>query len=539
MLASKLLVSITVYSLVAAKATTSLILTRRAEPVASDPEMIHVSDINKSYTLGSESPFPDLPTEIGSEKYYEDSHSEDFTYESNSENSIPEQYAILMDEPIPSREELFLKAPILPGTKKPQTEMVESDVVTDMSLDEDSTSSARKVGSAEAGHSNSIESQFSNVKEYKTASGVTLRFVDFSDDSDSDDSDESYDSDEMNHEPSDEEAENSSEPEQQELSKKSIFGRFSDAAKRTFKWMSDWFKIKILRKPKSDRSLAESYRQNAESIPENYNNDFIDNNAFYDVSVSYSPRERKMESPSKFSRTGGDSFFVSQVYKNGEMAIGITEGIDDLQRRGQDSSDFSRELCHKMSSVFMNEKTRPEMTPCSLSKEALEGIKVNDKVNEGSATALVAVFTPHRTVQIGNLGVSQAMLMRGGILQYMTSTSVNENGFPRRLTKAFRIHSKMKYFLSDSMEDGVNVEWELEQNDYLILASDGVTRNLSPEQIELSVKEYKAHHVGEITSSILRKALFERTQEARSSKESDTRYGGFLDDITLIVVKIK
>ncbi|KAF8001154.1 hypothetical protein HF325_004943 [Metschnikowia pulcherrima] len=527
MLASKLLVSITVYSLVAAKATTSLILTRRAEPVASDPEMIHVSDINKLYTLGSESPSPDLPTEISLEKYYEDSHSEDFTYESNFENSIPEQYTILMDEPIPSSEELFLKAPILPGTKKPQTEMVESDVVNDISLDEASTLSARKMGSAEAGNSNLIELRFSKVKEYKTASGVTLRFVDFSD--------STTRTTPTNHE----EAGNSSEPEQQELSKTLIFGRFSDAAKRTFKWMSDWFKTKILRKPESDRLLAESYRQNAESIPENYNNDFIDDNAFYDVSVSYSPMARKMESPSKFSRTGGDSFFVSQVYKNGEMAIGITEGIDDLQRRGQDSSEFSRELCHKMSSVFMNEKTRPEMTPCSLLKEALEGIKVNNKVNEGSATALVAVFTPHRTVQIGNLGVSQAMLIRSGALRYMTSTSVNDNGFPRRLTKAFRIHSKMKYFLSDSMEDGVNVEWELEQNDYLILASDGVTRNLSPEQIELLVKEYKAHHVGEVTSSILRKALFERTQEARSSKELDTRYGGFLDDITLIVVKIK
>ncbi|GEQ67862.1 hypothetical protein JCM33374_g1528 [Metschnikowia sp. JCM 33374] len=486
------------------------------------------------------------PEIFDSEKIYKDITGDEML----PEMSLAEGFALspinLMDEPIPSEEEPFLDAPLQPilsGHEDPDAlmdfssqdgaplkltnnESTQKDEKNEGSQEDEKNTGSQnnELENTPADFQHDYQEEEQHIDEHITASGVLLKFVSSQEETPS--------------APQETNVQDSKDlpPEKASLSK---FKRISEATRRALKNIKDWIMAKLWRTSSADSVLIEKFKENAASIPDNYNIDTQDNE-YYEVGYAFSPKLRTKESQAKYSKTGQDSFFLSKVYGEGEMALGVTEGIDDWLPKGRDSSDFSRELCHQMNMQFRKPKTRPEMCPSSLLQEAFDEVKVSNKVDEGSATALVGVFTPRKTVQVENLGFSKAMLFREGSLKYQTTESGNEQGGPRRLTKAFRLGNKRKHFLADSVKDASTVEWDLQRGDYVMFASDGITKNVNPRDMEMSLKRFSAikANVATITSHILGNAFF-RSMQTPEKGNVENFYGGHQDDITIILVKIK
>lgn len=301
----------------------------------------------------------------------------------------------------------------------------------------------------------------------------------------------------------------------------------------------------------------------------NYNTSAIPELFDYDIAVSYQPKDREETnlfkkatsaasgappSPAKLSPTGEDNLFVSHPGSDGYIALGVADGVGGWSEAGYDSSAISRELCSSIKLIF-EKATNKDVTPKELLSAAFKDILSLPKVEIGGTTACLGILTPDNKLKVANLGDSWCGVFRDYKLIKETNFQTHNFNTPYQLAKIPRqilrqAELQGRRYIIDSPEMADEYVWDLQKDDIVIFATDGVTDNIVPGDIEIFLKD---------NESIIKKDLNSVannfvTQVVTLSKDSNypsafaqelsrltgQKYlGGKEDDITVVFARVK
>ncbi|CAH2354142.1 protein phosphatase 2C homolog 7, mitochondrial [[Candida] railenensis] len=308
----------------------------------------------------------------------------------------------------------------------------------------------------------------------------------------------------------------------------------------------------------------------AAAASSNYNPNSIPDSFQYDISVAYQPKDREetnlfkrnnkltSKTPAQESPTGEDNLFVSAPNSSGYLALGVADGVGGWSEAGYDSSAISRELCSSMKAIFEQESiASTEYSPKQLLSVAFSDILKSPKVEIGGTTACLGILTPDYKLKVANLGDSWCGVFRDYKLIKETNFQTHNFNTPFQLAKIPKqilrqAELQGRRYIIDSPEMADEYSWDVQKGDVIIFATDGVTDNIVPGDIEIFLKDMNVSEEGgkllnEVTSEFV-------TQVVKLSK--DTNYpsafaqelsrltgqkylGGKEDDITVVFAKVK
>lgn len=284
----------------------------------------------------------------------------------------------------------------------------------------------------------------------------------------------------------------------------------------------------------------------------------------YSVAVAYQPKRREESnlfkkkhnkpSPALDSPSGEDNLFVTGQSDDGYLAVGVADGVGGWSEAGYDSSAISRELCASIKANFETSATSTSTTPKSLLVKAFTEILSSPKVEIGGTTACLGILTPDRELKVANLGDSWCGLFRDYKLINETKFQTHNFNTPYQLAKIppqilQQGKNQGKTYIIDTPELADEYTWKLRKDDIILFATDGVTDNVVPEDIELFLKDQfqvenpdlnqiSARLVKEVTK-VSKDPNFPSAFAQELSKLTGQRYlGGKEDDITIVVVKV-
>lgn len=281
----------------------------------------------------------------------------------------------------------------------------------------------------------------------------------------------------------------------------------------------------------------------------------------YNVAVAYQPKDREESnlfmkkhnnatSPALLSPTGEDNLFVSQDI-DGYVAVGVADGVGGWSEAGYDSLAISRELCATMRLIFETKKVH---SPKQLLQHAFEDIMASPKVEIGGTTACLGVLTPDKKVHIANLGDSWAGLFRDFELVEETKFQTHNFNTPFQLAKIPRQIMRQaelegRRYIIDTPSEADEYVWQLKTDDVLVFATDGVTDNVIPKDIENFLRDHLeaktelgavAHQFVSEVVKVSKDANFPSAFAQELSKLTGQKYlGGKEDDVTVVIVKVK
>ncbi|CCE64351.1 hypothetical protein TPHA_0H01450 [Tetrapisispora phaffii CBS 4417] len=279
----------------------------------------------------------------------------------------------------------------------------------------------------------------------------------------------------------------------------------------------------------------------------------------YKLAVAYQPKDRddpiyKNLKSSLDSPTGEDNYFVRKNANN-DVYVGVADGVGGWASYGYDSSAISRELCKAMSdySTIKNQKNSLpfyEINPKTLIDISYNKIKDEKIVNVGGTTAIVGHFPPSGKLQLANLGDSWCGVFRDYKLVFKTNFQTVGFNAPYQLAIIPKelLSGKENSYIQNKPSDADEYTFQLEKDDIILLATDGVTDNIATGDMENFFRDNEASTEEElqtITKKFVKEVVaisidpdFPSVFAQEISKLTGKDYrGGKEDDITVVVVK--
>lgn len=289
----------------------------------------------------------------------------------------------------------------------------------------------------------------------------------------------------------------------------------------------------------------------------------------YKTAVAFQPKDRddqiyKKLKDSLLSATGEDNYFVNDSNEF-DIFAGVADGVGGWAEHGFDSSAISRELCkamHYISSTISNKKNIQKdkneetvISPKELIKEAYDKIKDEKIVKVGGTTAIAAHMDKKGKLRVANLGDSWCGVFRNSKVVFQTKFQTVGFNAPYQLSiipeeMEFEAKKSGRSYIQNTPKDADEYEFQLDKNDVVILATDGVTDNIAVEDIEIFLNDNKENIESDLHSvsktlvnnvvKISKDPEFPSVFAQEISKITGKLYkGGKEDDITLIMVKVE
>lgn len=294
----------------------------------------------------------------------------------------------------------------------------------------------------------------------------------------------------------------------------------------------------------------------------NANNNSCSSNQFsYKTTVAYQPKDRddviyQKLKDSLLSPTGEDNYFIT-VNSESDVYAAVADGVGGWAEHGYDSSAISRELCKTMgqiSSSLQSKNSDVVVTPKDIIDLSYNKIKEDKIVEVGGTTAIVAHFPKDGLLKVANLGDSWCGVFRDYQLVFQTKyQTVGFNApyqlsiIPEEMERNARLSGRS--YITNTPKDADEYEFQLKSNDVVILATDGVTDNIAPEDIELFLKDNSkmlSNDLDKFSKTLVQNVVklskdpnYPSVFAQEISKLTGKLYkGGKEDDITLVLVKV-
>lgn len=283
----------------------------------------------------------------------------------------------------------------------------------------------------------------------------------------------------------------------------------------------------------------------------------------YNVAVAYQPKDReeqnifrkkKKTSAASQSPTGEDNLFVSKECKDGYIAVGVADGVGGWSEAGYDSSAISRELCASIRTHFETADSYDNISAKDLLTKGVNEIMNSPKVEIGGTTACFGILTPDKKLKVANLGDSWCGLFRGFKLVKETNFQTHNFNTPYQIAKIPRqivrqAELEGRRYIIDTPDKADEYEWDLQKDDIIMFATDGVTDNIIPADMEIFLKdkiEQENLELGEIATKFVKEVVkvsrdpnFPSAFAQELSRLTGQKYlGGKEDDITVVLVKV-
>lgn len=312
----------------------------------------------------------------------------------------------------------------------------------------------------------------------------------------------------------------------------------------------------------SDGGQASSIPAAPSSAGHNYDKSLFDKNVFYNVAVAFQAKNRKGSNkfrqketklPAELLPSGEDNLFVTDFDNSGYLAVGVADGVGGWSEAGYDSSAISRELCHIMKVNFEAAGDKQSLEPKKLLEKAFTQVLESPRVEIGGTTACLGILTPEKKLVVANLGDSWCGLFRDSKLIKETQFQTHNFNTPYQLAKIPKqilrqAELQGKRYIIDSPDMCDLYEWDLQKNDVIIFATDGVTDNVVPQDIEIFLKDQTESKkpMSEIADKFVKEVVkvskdpnFPSSFAQELSRLTGQRYlGGKEDDITVVMVKV-
>ncbi|KAI5959360.1 PTC7 [Candida theae] len=283
----------------------------------------------------------------------------------------------------------------------------------------------------------------------------------------------------------------------------------------------------------------------------------------YSVAVAYQPKDRKPSSnmfkksnrsPALDSPSGEDNLFVSSQVSDGSIAVGVADGVGGWSEAGYDSSAISRELCSNMRKGFES-AGNASTTPKSVLDNAFKEVLQSEAVEIGGTTACLGVFTPDLKLRVANLGDSWCGLFREYRLVKETNFQTHNFNTPYQLAKIpqhilRKAAMEGRRYIIDEPKLADEYSWDLQKGDIVMFATDGVTDNVVPKDIEIFLKDHLEDKKDAKLNDVAKKFVSEVVKVSKDgnfpsafaqelSRLTGQKYlGGKEDDITVVLVKV-
>eukprot|EP01108_Squamamoeba_japonica_P002899 TRINITY_DN2440_c0_g1_i6.p1 TRINITY_DN2440_c0_g1~~TRINITY_DN2440_c0_g1_i6.p1 ORF type:complete len:351 (-),score=171.56 TRINITY_DN2440_c0_g1_i6:55-1107(-) len=250
----------------------------------------------------------------------------------------------------------------------------------------------------------------------------------------------------------------------------------------------------------------------------------LNTNSKGDRPFTFQTAARMIPHPAKAAKGGEDAYFVHRV------ALGVADGVGGWTLSGVDPSKYSRALAagaHARAQEL--DEADKSVEPLPIMNAGYKAAM--DKV--GSATFCVTTLVGNRLLT-ANLGDSGYMLYRHGELIYRSIEQQHNFNFPYQLGTN-----------SDDTPDTSDFfEHEIEDNDWVIVGSDGLFDNVFDETITDMVRVHR--NVDELADRLARLAAANGANESFESPFAahaqsygfDDMIGGKLDDVTVVIGRI-
>lgn len=297
------------------------------------------------------------------------------------------------------------------------------------------------------------------------------------------------------------------------------------------------------------------------SASHNYDKSSFSKLVNYNVSVAFQPknreetnkfRKRDRKLPAQLLPSGEDNLFVSEQI-GGFLALGVADGVGGWSEAGFDSSAISRELCNLMKTKFEAAADKTLLTPQKLLADAFAGVLDSPRVEIGGTTACLGILTPDYKLKVANLGDSWCGLFRE--YKLVEETKFQTHGFntpyqlakiPKQILRQAELQGK-KYII-DPPEHCDEYVWDLQKGDVVVFATDGVTDNVVPQDMEIFLKDQfdSEHALHDVSAQLVQEVVkvskdpnFPSAFAQELSRLTGQRYlGGKEDDVTVVMVKV-
>ncbi|KAL3234870.1 Uncharacterized protein RNJ44_02658 [Nakaseomyces bracarensis] len=276
----------------------------------------------------------------------------------------------------------------------------------------------------------------------------------------------------------------------------------------------------------------------------------------YKTAVAFQPKDRDDQIYQKLkdslqSPTGEDNYFV-QANAMDDLFAGVADGVGGWAEHGYDSSAISRELC-KALQEFTAISVKP-LTPKQVLDNAYSKIKAENIVKVGGTTATVAHLKSNGSLEVANLGDSWCAVFRDAKLVFETKAQTLGFNTPYQLAiipdeiQEAAAKNGNRY-IQNVPTDADEYSFQLEKDDVVILATDGVTDNIAISDIEIFLRDNKAKidsDIHGVTQDLVRNVVkiskdseFPSVFAQEISKMTGKLYkGGKEDDITMVMIKV-
>lgn len=240
-------------------------------------------------------------------------------------------------------------------------------------------------------------------------------------------------------------------------------------------------------------------------------------NAFYLRSIS-----SMIPHPTKVDKGGEDAFFISSDRK----AVGVADGVGGWGLHGIDPAIYAK-------SMMKDSRLAYEELGHKLPLDMLNYAYERAKTIQGSSTACVLVLKG-KTLLTNNVGDSGFMIIRDNKIFYRFKEQLHSFNYPFQLGTAS----------TNVPSDAVDVSFEVQEGDIIILGSDGLFDNLFDSEILDIVNTSSMESVADVlcrTAYMKSQSVNLETPFRKSACELglvDSPLGGKLDDITIVVSRV-
>lgn len=290
----------------------------------------------------------------------------------------------------------------------------------------------------------------------------------------------------------------------------------------------------------------------------NYDKASFDRLVTCEVAVAFAAKARgdsnvfrRSKKPAQLLPSGEDNLFVTGD-RNGHVAFGVADGVGGWAEAGYDSSAISRELCRELRRLFEATVEKTPSTPKQMLTEAFAHVLSLPQVEIGGTTACVGVLTPERKLQVANLGDSWCGVFREGTLVKETQFQTHNFNTPFQLAKVpaqilRQAELQGKKYIMDTPEMCDEYVWQLQKDDVVVFATDGVTDNVVPQDMELFLKDrMDGKSLADVATELVHEVVkvskdpnFPSAFAQELLRLTGQRYlGGKEDDVTVVMVKV-
>ncbi len=271
----------------------------------------------------------------------------------------------------------------------------------------------------------------------------------------------------------------------------------------------------------------------------------------------------KLEGDSEGMNAGEDAFFITPSQATNSHLVssvfGVADGVGGWVEYKVDPSEMSRALmnnCKQISSSLLAEPQK-EIDPKELLTLSYQNILEAKQVKAGSCTACVAALSKNK-LKIANLGDSGVLILRPTSSDspsnplYTTAFKTEEmqHSFNTPFQVAVLPESMNGFWCNDHPSEAKVYEFEVQEGDVIICATDGLFDNLFEEQMEKGATTLAATCSEEEFTALLAKWLAFQARIVGANRTCDSPFGknaslkgyyfrgGKLDDVTVIACKV-